>query len=161
MRKRASPLLLAIILLLCPITVHADDGIPADIKAYCEEIGQEKGICPELLEAIAYTESGFSQYAKNKAGTCFGLCQVYQKFHVDRMKRLGVTDIFDKRGNILVAADLLSELFLKYEDVGAVLMAYNGVKQEAIDKYMETGNLPNYAKRVLNISEEYERLHNK
>lgn len=148
-------LIFFILLLLFPMRVQASE-VPEDIKAYCEEIGAEYAICPELLEAIAYTESGFQQYAVNSAGTCHGLCQIYVGCHRARMKRLGVTDIYDKRGNILVAADLLSDLFEQYEDVGAVLMAYNGASTAQINRYIETGNLPRYAETILNQSMKYE-----
>ena len=38
-----------------PITVtsqEADTWIPEDVQNYCEEIGGEYGICPELIEAV-------------------------------------------------------------------------------------------------------------
>lgn len=47
------------LILTSHITVYASsqtllsDEIPKEIKEYCEEIGQQYDICPELLEAIA------------------------------------------------------------------------------------------------------------
>ena len=158
--KRASPVIVAIILFMCSITVHAyDDGIPDDIRTYCEEAEEESGVLAELLEAIGYFESGYNQYAVNRAGTCYGIMQVYKKFHIARMEKLGVTDICDKQGNIRVAADLLAELFEEYEDTGVVMMVYGGYKDAAIEKYKETGNLPSYCKKVLDKSAEFERIH--
>lgn len=129
----------------------------AAIKA-CEKYGKEYNICPELLMAIAEAESVGNPEAKN--GGCKGIMQVSERWHKDRMERLGVTDIYDTSGNILVATDYLYELFEKYEDVGMVLMVYNG------DSYAEeyaNGNveLSEYAAEILQRSEKLERLHGK
>ena len=155
MRRRRRLLILLMVLML-PMSAQAAE-IPEDIRTYCEVAGEENNIAPSLLEAIAYTESGFNERAVNKAGTCFGLCQIYKKYHIKRMERLGVTDLFDKEGNIRVAADLLLELFETYEDVGAVLMKYNGATDKAINRYFETGKLPKYAQRVIDQSIQYEK----
>lgn len=42
------------------------------------------------------------------------------------MKELGVTDLYDPRQNMTVAADYLAELFEEYGEPGMVLMKYNG-----------------------------------
>ena len=48
-----------------------EDGIPKEIKEYCDEIGEKRDICPELLEAIAYHESRFKETVTNKTvGAC-------------------------------------------------------------------------------------------
>ena len=39
----------------------------------------------------------------------FGLMQIQPKWHEDRMRRLGVTDLLDPEQNVRVGADLLSE----------------------------------------------------
>ena len=41
------------------------------------------------------------------------------------MERLGVSDLYDPYGNILVATDYLVELFEKHGDIGLSLMIYN------------------------------------
>lgn len=124
---------------------------------YIEIICQERGICPELVEAIIERESGWDPEAVN--GDCIGLMQVSEKWHQDRMERLGVTDLTDPYDNILVGVDYLAELFEQYEDVGAVLMKWNG--DSRLSEYMETGELSEYAEKVLERSAELERLHGK
>lgn len=120
----------------------------------CEKYGKEYNICPELLMAIAEAESSGNPKAEN--GGCKGLMQVSEKWHKDRMKRLGVTDIFDTKGNILVATDYLYELFEKYEDVGMVLMVYNG-DSNAEDYMNGKAELSGYAEKILERSFELEK----
>lgn len=127
------------------------------MKMSCE-IGSKYNICPELLQAIAFRESSYHPKAKN--GTCIGLMQVSQKWHTDRMKKLGVYDLYDPYGNMLVAADYLSELFNEYEDVGIVLMKYNG--DSKWDDFMNgEAELSKYADDILMMSQELEREHGK
>lgn len=154
MRRRGLAVLLAMSLVSAP--VHASE-IPEDIRTYCEEIGAEKGIAPELLEGLAYCESGFQDHAVNKQGTCHGLCQIFTKYHKARMERLGVSDIYDRRGNILIAGDILGELFEQYEDVGYVLLVYGGASDATKERYLENGTLPKWAQRIIDKSIEYEK----
>jgi soluble lytic murein transglycosylase-like protein len=119
-----------------------------------EEIGQEYGICPELLQAIAFYESSYRPEAVN--GSCTGLMQIDPKWHQDRMDKLGVTDLFDARSNLLVAADYLVELFDRYGDIATVLMIYHG-EANATSKT----EVSNYANKIMDMSAELERIHDK
>ena len=152
--RRGIVILAAFLTLSAPVRAAE---IPEDIKTYCEEVGEVNGIAPELLEAIAYCESGFQDHATNKAGTCFGLCQIYKKFHVERMERLGVSDIFDRKGNIMICGDILGELFEEHEDVGLVLLIYGGASDKTKERYLKDGTLPKWASRIINKSIEYEK----
>lgn len=123
----------------------------------CEEIGEEYAICPELLMALIERESSGNPDAEN--GSCKGLCQISERWHKDRMKKLGVSDIYDPEGNIRLAADYLTELGAKYEDIGLVLMVYSGTSDA--ESIAEAGNLTEYAEWVLTRSETLERAHGK
>jgi len=142
------------------ITAEAN-GVPDEIRGYAEEIGSEYGICPELLESIAYWESRFDPTAVSKNGKYIGLMQVNPKIHADRMKELGVDDLTDPKGCMRVAADYLLELFEENEDVGIVLLQYSGSNMDRISQYERTGNMTKYVDKVLRLSEVYERLHSK
>ena len=83
--------------------------------------------------------------------------QISEKWHADRMDRLGVTDIYDTVGNIRVGVDYLSELFLEYEDAATVLMVYHG-EEDAVAK-SSRGEISDYAKGILWRSQELEMLH--
>lgn len=121
------------------------------------EYGEAYGICPELLQALIEIESSGNPKAVN--GACKGLCQIYGKYHGDRMERLGICDLYDERENILIAADYLAELIKKYGEISLVLDVYNGnsMAQQNFDK----GIISDYAGAILKRSEELERIHGK
>lgn len=102
--------------------------------------------------AIIEHESSGQAGATN--GGCKGLMQI--KYHTERMNRLGVTDIYDPYGNILVGCDYLAELFAEYEDISIVLMKYNGTSG-AVEKGYE--NRTKYADEIIKRTMELERLH--
>lgn len=139
-----------------------DDKIPKDIKEYCEEIGQQYDICPELLEAIAWHESRFIPDVTNRK--CYGLCQVNTKIHKDRIEKLGYTaeDMKKPYPNIHVAADLLAELYATYGDENPIVLSlYAGEGWEAVQKYKEFGFMTRIVSDILEKSAEYERMHGK
>ena len=121
----------------------------------CVKYANEYCICPEFVMAIIERESTGDPKATN--GSCKGLMQISERWHTDRMERLGVTDIYDTVWNIHVGVDYLSDLFLKYEDAATVLMVYHGEK-DAVSKSMH-GEISDYAKGILERSQELERLH--
>ena len=125
---------------------------------YCEEIGARYHVSPEFLEAFIEAESSGNPNASN--GSCFGLCQVYASVHKDRMRKLGVSNIYDPYGNILVATDLLVELFNTYgDDAALVVHMYNG--DSKAKQKTESLNFSAYANKVLNRARELEELHGK
>lgn len=157
-KKVVAVLLIILFALLYTLSVNAKEVDQEQIVEYITEIADEYDICPELIMAIVESESTYNPSAKN--GQCKGLMQVSEKWHGDRMDRLGVTDLFDPYSNILVGVDYLSELAEKYQDVGLVLMVYNGGHDYAMRIY-EKGELSNYANKILERSAELERLHGK
>ncbi|MCI9378894.1 MAG: lytic transglycosylase domain-containing protein [Eubacterium sp.] len=136
---------------------NADTFIAAEYASYCEEIGGEYGICPELLEAIMESESSGNPQAQN--GNCKGLMQINMLYHKDRMQKLGIEDIYDAKGNIMLAADYLAELFRKHGDIGTVLMVYNG-SRDAIMRGKQA-DYTEYAEKIMKRSEQLERQHRK
>lgn len=122
----------------------------------CIRYGNEYNILPELLMAMIERESEGNPNAYN--GTDSGLMQVAQKWHYDRMERLGVTDLFDTDQNIHTGADYLAELFNDYEDVYLVLMAYN-MGYETAYKYYSQGVISEYAQEVAARADELFLLH--
>lgn len=156
MRKVFVAFLSAAVILMFPSTSISKDNdtwISETAQEACIKYGEQYGICPELLMAIVERESSGVPDAEN--GGCKGLMQIYTKWHSDRMERLGVTDIFDEQGNILVGTDLLAELFEKYGDAAVVLMAYHGEKNPAEKE------ISDYAEGILERSSELERIHGK
>lgn len=153
--------LLVLFMLLVAVEANAcgaDTELPQEYIRYCEEIGQAYHICPELLEAVIETESNGDPDAVGELGE-IGLMQIYPKYNMDRAERLGVRYLFDPKGNILVGADCLAELFEEYGDPGTVLMLYNGTKGAA-DRGRQ-GDSTDYAEKVMKRAAQLERLHKK
>lgn len=132
-----------------------DNYISEDsLESICAFVGDIYDISPELLQALAWTESGYNVTATGSCGDK-GLCQIVSKWHYDRMNRLGVVDIYDPYGNVLVCADIISELESgKYGyDVRYVLMAYNMGPSNAAWNF-NAGYISDYAIKVLRKAEE-------
>lgn len=147
------PIIMSLVFPFTAISKDNDTWISETAQEACIEYGEQYGICPELIMAIIECESGGQSDAEN--GSCKGLLQISVQWHTGRMERLGVTDIFDERGNILVGTDLLAELAEKYGDVAVALMAYHGEKNPAEKE------ISDYAQGILERSAELERIHRK
>ena len=135
-----------------------DTYLSEEIQELCVKYGDEYGICPELLMAIIESESSGNPKAQN--GHCKGLMQINEKYHTERMKTLGVTDIYGIDGNIHLGADYLAELFSENDDLYLVLMCYNMGPGKA-QKLYEQGKYSRYALYVSERTEQLERVHGK
>ena len=138
-------------------TKNNDTYISHEYQGYIEVISEQYDVCPELIMAIVETESSGNTNATN--GSCKGLMQISERWHADRMERLGVTDLYDPYSNILVGVDYFMELAEKYGDLPLVLMVYNG-SSDAFERN-ESGNYTDYAIKIMNRSIELEKLHGK
>lgn len=160
MKKKIAIVSLFIILFALSNIAIADTRetwISENAYAYCEQIGSQYNICPELLMAVIETESSGQAYATN--GNCIGLMQVSSRYHGGRMQKLGVSNLYEEYDNILTAADYLAELFQKYKEPSLVLDIYNG-NSKAMYNY-ENGILSTYADKILTRASELEQLHGK
>ncbi|MDO4285564.1 MAG: transglycosylase SLT domain-containing protein [Eubacteriales bacterium] len=135
------------------ILAEYEVDLPAEIREICEEAGSVYGICPELLEAIAWRESRYQTDAVN--GDCTGIMQVSSRWHQDRMERIGATDLYNARDCIMTAADYLAELSREHS-VATALMIYNGDARAR-----EEGYVSQYAEDILIVSAALERAHGK
>lgn len=139
-------------------TADAAEPVPEEVVEISTQLGEQYNICPELIQAICYVESNFKPDAIND--DCIGIMQVSKKWHQDRMDKLKVTDLTDTRQNMTVATDYLSELADRYEDIGIVLMIYNG-DSGVKEVIAGTGEISEYAEKILMLSAELERQHGK
>lgn len=141
------------------VTVHGEETVtvPEEIEEISEELGQAYNICPETIQAVCYVESRFQADAENDG--CIGIMQVYEKYHRDRMKRLGAADLKDPRQNMTVAVDYLASMVADGEDMETALMRYHGESQ--INKKLESGEMSDYVEAVLKVSEMLERRNGK
>ena len=118
--------------------VRDDIPLDAEIQHLLYKACGETGIRYELALAVIWQETDFRNVIGD-GGESAGYMQVQEKWHRDRMERLGVTDLLDPYGNFLVGLDFLAELLEKHELTDA-LTRYNSGR---------TGN-SQYAQRVLN-----------
>ena len=143
-----------------PITIelkeakYTDPDIQVEVQEAAIKYGEEYGILPEFLEALAWRESRYHADAVSKDGSCIGLCQVNPKWHQERMKRTGKTDLYNIDDNMNVAADYLSELLQEHPGEPEIaLMIYNG------DHSYREGNISQYAQDIMKKSQELAKKH--
>lgn len=139
-------------------TAQAAVQVPEDVRRLSVELGGQYGICPELIQAVCFTESSFDPRAENDG--CIGIMQVNPAWHKDRMERLGATDLYDTRQNMTVGVDYLHELSEEHEDISIALMTYNG---DSRVRSVENGEsaVSDYADSILMLSAELERENGK
>jgi len=101
-----------------------------DIPLSYEEQEQLQAACKEfkvpyaLALGLIEKETNFRNVVGDD-GASAGYMQIQQKWHWDRMERLGVTDLLDPKGNFRVGLDFLSELYGKYDDWSTAITVYN------------------------------------
>ena len=92
---------------------------------HIEKTAKRYGLNPDIVKALIEEESGWLSSAEGDNGESVGLMQIQERWHKDRMKRLGVTDLYDPEENITVGCDILSELLKKYGNYKDALSVYN------------------------------------
>lgn len=135
---------------------YIEQTVNEEVVELTEQVAEIYPICPELIQAIVFYESSNKMSARS--GGCIGYMQVSEKWHSGRADRLGVS-IYDGYGNILTGTDYLYELCRQYGDVALALMVYNGTA-DALEQ-AESGVISDYAKNILELAEQLERLHGK
>ena len=136
-----------------PIDIPMEAELQEWIYTYCNE----QNISPAIVIAIIEKESNYNPSAIGDDGESFGLMQIYQSFHTDRMERLGVTDLLDTKQNIQVGVDYLIELFSENPEPVWVLNAYNGGRTYA-DRKEASGEDTEYSVDILDRAAVFERM---
>ena len=134
--------------------------IPEEIEFWSEHYGEKYGICPEVIEALIWTESRCDPTAQSADKSCKGLMQVKPSCHQERMERLKARNVFGIPENIRIGTDYLSELAAGEQDIAVALARYNGQSAEKIEK-ARRGEYSGYAKQILEIAEQLEEVHGK
>ena len=124
------------------IPLNDKSPVPAQIEQiekWIEEISEQQGVDPELVKAVAKTESNFNPYAVSNKGA-LGLMQLIP----DTAKRFGVTNVFDAKQNIEGGVKFLKFLMGMFpNNLPYILAAYNAgenavLKYKGIPPYRET-----------------------
>lgn len=130
---------------------------------YAYEISKFRypGIDPEYVCAIIYHESRFDPTVTNSKTGVRGLTQINPKWHTKRAETLGVMDLYEPYGNILVCFDILNELTQKYDFEYALNFYaggypyandYQNSKSPFIEQLQEIISEHNFSEQVLPYS---------
>ena len=127
-----------------------DDSQPSPrLRELIQKISEQHGVDPELVQAVAKTESNFNPYAVSSRGA-LGLMQLVP----DTAKRFGVSNVFDPEENIQGGVKFLRFLLGMFpESLPHVLAAYNAgenavIRYKGIPPYPETQE---YVKKITQI----------
>lgn len=131
-----------------------DIPLDAELQIWVFDYCKDKHISPYLIFAMCERESQYNADAVGDSGNSLGIMQIQPKWHRERMDKLGCTDLLDARQNIIVGIDYLLELAEKNEDIGWVLMAYNG----GVAYAYRQNELSEYADYILTRAEELEQM---
>lgn len=131
-----------------PEVEYFDVPLSEDLQDYIFEVCEAYDIDPSIVVAVIWKESTYNASAMGDNGRAYGLMQVQPRWHRERIKRLGVTDLLDPYQNILVGVDYLAELYHNRGSMKWALMAYNGGPDYA-NRMTKSGSVSGYAKAVL------------
>lgn len=127
-------------------TKDLPDPVPVtelETNNHIDKMAKRYGLDSRIIKALIEEESGWVASAEGDNGQSVGLMQIQERWHKERMKRLGVTNLYDSEQNITVGCDILSELLNKYGNYEDALSVYN------------SGNIydgKQYAERILNAA---------
>ncbi len=100
--------------------VPLDHDLQAFIIRTCEELS----IDPAIIMAMIDQESDFRADVIGDDGASVGLMQIQERWHRERMERLGAFDLTNPYQNAAVGIDFMAELLNKYP-LEEALTAYN------------------------------------
>lgn len=137
------------------VDADGDTYISSEYVRYCEQIGDDYCICPEVLEALIETESGGNASAISSHGAV-GLCQIIPKY-----SKYSKKELLDPYTNIKACAEIITDLSESY-DLKDTLIAYNcGEYSATFKKYKGTSEMTKYSKKIIERAYELEEVHGK
>lgn len=132
-----------------------DVPLDANLQNYIMYLCDEYCISASLVMALIERESNFNVSAIGDNGRSYGLMQIQEYHHSERMDKLGVDNLLNPYQNVLVGIDILAEKLANYDTVGEALTAYNA---GAYKHYFSKGiYASNYAEEIIKRAEELER----
>lgn len=128
-----------------------DVPLSNEVQRYIFNVADYYDIEPSLVLAVIERESSYNAEAVGDGGESYGLMQIQPRWHIQRMDRLGVTDLLNPYENISVGVDILAGCIDRYDgDIGAALTAYN--------RGSYNGTVSEYAEDVLERKERIEEI---
>lgn len=133
-------------------TLYFDVPLSEELQEHIFAECEKHNITPEIVISMIEQESDYDSDAIGDGGNSKGLMQIQEKWHKERMDKVGCTDLLDPFQNVTVGIDYLAELKDRNDDLYWVLMAYNGGPVYA----NKTENISDYALEVSARAEELE-----
>lgn len=101
--------------------------LSSNFQRWIDDKCKSYGISTNVVMGVIKKESSFTIKAMGDYGEAYGLMQIQKKWHKERMRKVGATDLLNCYDNVAVGIDYLAEL---YRSNGyswhKTLMAYNG-----------------------------------
>lgn len=133
--------------------------LPEKMQIYIRCLCKQYDVPYALVLAMIERESGYVFDAVGDDGNSIGYMQVYEKWHTDRMERLGVNDLKNPYHNVLVGIDFLSYLLEKYGTVQDALAAYNYGERGAREHLWNNGiYVYSYNRQIMQRMKEIEEV---
>lgn len=133
--------------------------LPEKMQIYTRCLCKQYDVPYALVLAMIEHESGYVFDAVGDDGNSIGYMQVYEKWHIDRMERLGVNDLKNPYHNVYVGIDFLSYLLKKYGTVQDALAAYNYGEKGAREHLWNKGiYVYSYNKKIMQRMKEIEEV---
>ena len=129
--------------------VYFDVPLDHELQDYIFLVCDEYGVDPAIIVAMIEKESTFRANCVGDSGRSLGLMQIQPRWHSERMRDLGVSNLLDPYQNVAVGIDILCELMGRGNGIEWALMAYNGGASYA-DHLASEGRVSGYAEWVLN-----------
>lgn len=133
--------------------------LPEKMQIYTRCLCKQYDVPYALVLAMIECESGYVFDAVGDDGNSIGYMQIYEKWHIDRMERLGVNDLKNPYHNVLVGIDFLSYLLEKYGTVQDALAAYNYGEKGAREHLWNNGiYVYSYNRQIMQRMKEIEEV---
>ena len=121
-------------------TKDLPDPVPVaqlETNNHIDKMAKRYGLDSRIIKALIEEESGWVASAEGDNGNSIGLMQIQERWHKERLTRLGITNLYDPEQNVTVGCDILSELLNKYGNYEDALSVYNSGNTEDGKAYAE------------------------
>lgn len=139
-----------------PPRTYFDVPLDKDLQDHIFDTCESYSVDPAIVVAMIERESTFRAGVIGDNNRSFGLMQIQPKWHMERMKKLGMYELLDPYQNVVVGVDFIHELLGYGRGTTWALMAYNGGPSYA-NKMRENGQVSDYAKDIIVRAHELER----
>lgn len=132
---------------------------PEKMQIYTRCLCKQNDVPYALVLAMIEHESGYVFDKTGDGGNSKGYMQIYEKWHKDRMQRLGCTDLMNPYQNVRVGIDFISYLLKKYGTVQDALAAYNYGEKGAREHLWSNGvYVYSYNREIMKRMKEIEEV---